>query len=48
MPAVVSDTINEAFYDEIGDSVVEYDGSALTLVEDYREDLTRILGGIQT
>ena len=48
MPAVAADTINEAFYDEIGDSVVEYDGSALTLVEDYREDLTRILGGTQT
>ena len=48
MPAVAADTINEAFYDEIGDSVVEYDGSAITLVEDYREDLTRILGGTQT
>jgi hypothetical protein len=48
MPAVAADTINEAFYDEIGDSVVEYDGSALMLVEDYREDLTRKLGGTQT
>lgn len=45
MPAVVADTINEAFYDEIGDSVVECDGGMLTLVEDYREDLAHILGG---
>ena len=45
MPAVVTDTINEVFYDEIGDSVVECDGSTITLVEDYREDLERILGG---
>ena len=45
MPTVVTDTINEAFFDEIGDSVVEYDGSSIKLVEDYREDLERILGG---
>jgi hypothetical protein len=45
MPTVVTDTINEAFFDEIGDSVVEYDGNSITLVEDYREDLERILGG---
>lgn len=48
MPSVVADAINEAFYDDIGDSVVECDGSTLTLVEDYREDLTRILGGKET
>ncbi len=45
MPAVVTDTINEAFYDEIGDSVMEYDGMTVALAEDYREDLERILGG---
>ncbi len=45
MPTVITDTINEAFFDEIGDSVVEYDGNSITLVEDYREDLERILGG---
>ena len=43
--SVVADTINEAMYDEIGDSVVECDGDDLTLVEDYREDLEFILGG---
>lgn len=46
-PAVVADTINEAFYDELGDSVLECDGSALRLVEDYREELARILGGTE-
>jgi hypothetical protein len=45
MASVVADTINEAMYDEIGDSVVECDGDDLTLVEDYREDLEFILGG---
>ena len=45
MPAVAADTINEAFYDEIGDSVVECDGTDIILVDDYREDLERILGG---
>ena len=45
MASVVADTINEAMYDEIGDSVVECDSDDLTLVEDYREDLEFILGG---
>ena len=45
MPSVVADTINEAFFDEIGDSVVEYDGS-LTLIEDYREDVASLMGGM--
>lgn len=47
MPAIVADTINEAFLDEIGDSVVACDGGELSLVEDYREDLERILGGTE-
>lgn len=45
MPAVVADAINEALFDEIGDSAVECDGADLTLVEDYRDDVARILGG---
>lgn len=45
MPSVVSDTINEALFDEIGDNVLECDGDTITLVEDYREDLLQLLGG---
>ena len=45
MPALVVDTINEAFYDEIGDNILEYDGNEISLIEDYREDVAAILGG---
>ena len=43
MPSVVTDAINEALFDEIGDSVLMCEGDEITLVEDYREDLERIL-----
>ena len=46
MASVVADAINEALYDEIGDSVLICDGEDMELVEDYREDLEFILGGI--
>ena len=45
MPALVVDTINEAFYDEIGDNILEYDGDKISLIKDYREDVAAILGG---
>ena len=45
MPSVVTDAINEALFDEIGDNVLECDGDEITLVEDYREELTLILNG---
>lgn len=45
MPSVVTDAINEALFDEIGDNVLECDGEEITLVEDYREDLDLLLGG---
>ena len=32
-------------FDEIGDSIVDCDNDNLSLVEDYREDLTQLLGG---
>ena len=47
MPALTADMINEAMYDEIGDSIVDCDNENLSLVEDYREDLTQLLGGDQ-
>lgn len=43
MPSVVADAINEALFDEIGDNVLFCEGDEITLVEDYREDLERIL-----
>ena len=48
MPALTADMINEAMYDEIGDSIVDCDNDMLSLVEDYREDLTQLLGGDQS
>ena len=45
MPSVVTDTINEALFDEIGDNVLECDGEEITFVEDYREELNLIIGG---
>lgn len=45
MPSIVADTINETFFDEIGDNVVECEDDHLTLVEDYQEDVEDILGG---
>ena len=43
MPAVVADSINEAFFDEIGDSILDCDGDRLSLVEDYVEDVRALL-----
>ena len=45
MAEVFADTLNEVLYDLIGDTAVECDGEELTLVEDYREDIVRMLGG---
>lgn len=44
MPSVIADAINEALFDLIGDTVVECDGEAITLVEDYRDDIIGIFG----
>ena len=45
LPSVVADAINEALFDAIGDSALACDGGAIAVVEDYREDLLRLLGG---
>ena len=42
MPTIVADTINEKFYDEIGDNVIECEGNTLKIVEDYKEDLKNL------
>ena len=44
MLSVLVDGINEAFYDEIGDSVLEEDDGKVNLIEDYREDVEGYLG----
>ena len=43
IPSVIADKINEMFIDEIGDSIVEFDGTSLSIIEDYREDIVNIL-----
>ena len=45
LPSVVADSINEAFFEEIGDSVIEENDGGLALVEDYLDDVRRLLGG---
>lgn len=47
MSSVVTDTINEAFFDEIGDNVLVCDGEEIRVVEDYREDIVQALGEIK-
>ena len=45
MPSLVTDTINEALFDEIGDNVLACDGDRITAVEDYIGDVMELLGG---
>lgn len=47
MPEICADAINEAFFEEIGDNVVECDGKDIVLVVDYREDVERFLEFMQ-
>ncbi|MGI6108172.1 MAG: TerB N-terminal domain-containing protein [Lachnospiraceae bacterium] len=44
MLSALVDSINEAFYDEIGDSVLEISGDTPQLIEDYRNDVEDLLG----
>ena len=44
MPSIVADLINEALFDEIGDNAIDNTDDILSLVEDYREDVARIVG----
>ena len=43
MPSIVADSINEEFFDEIGDNIVECDDDRLTLVEDYTDDVRKLM-----
>ncbi len=44
-PALVADQINEAMFDEFGDTILSCEDDQLAIVEDYREDIARLLGG---
>ncbi len=46
LPEVLADKINELFFEEIGDNVVECDLGKITLIEDYRQDVERIIKGV--
>ena len=43
MPSVVAEQINEAYYDQFADNIVDCDGETITIVEDYREELEGII-----
>ncbi|MBR5720865.1 MAG: hypothetical protein IKX78_00105, partial [Clostridia bacterium] len=45
MPSVAADSINEALFDGIGDTVLLCENGVLALVDDYIDDLERLLGG---
>lgn len=45
MPSIVTDTINNALFDEIGDNILECDGGRIAFVEDYREEVIEAIGG---
>ena len=45
LPEIIADGINEALYEETGDTVVVCDGQTIVLIEDYRDNVMRILGG---
>lgn len=42
LPMLV-DAVNEYFYDEIGDTVIEFDGDTPILIEDYRDEVASVL-----
>lgn len=45
MPSIIADNVNEAMFDTIGDTILLCEDDELTLVEDYIDDLNRMLGG---
>ena len=47
MLSVVADAINDAFFDRIGDNILEWDDTGITIVEDYRDELEQIVKGTE-
>lgn len=44
--SIITDNINETFFEDIGDNILECEGNNIYLVEDYREDILDIIGEI--
>ena len=44
--SIITDNINETFFEGIGDNILECEGDNIYLVEDYREDIMDIIGEI--
>ena len=44
--SIITDSINDAFFEDIGDNILECEGDEIYLVEDYREDVLNIIGEI--
>lgn len=42
--SLATDAINEAFLDVLGDTVIEFDGEAPVLVEDYEQEVRAVIG----
>ena len=47
LPSLTADMINEALFDDIGDTVLICEDDKLSLVEDYRDDLALMLEGVR-
>ena len=43
MPSVVADKINELFYDDFSDNIIDYNGITFSVIEDYKNDLIKKL-----
>ena len=43
MPSLAADGINEALFDIIGDTVIEFEGDVPRIVEDYADDVREAL-----
>lgn len=43
LPSIVTDAINEALYEEVGDTVLVCEDDIISIVEDYREDVEELL-----
>lgn len=45
LPEIIADRLNEAFFDEIGDTVIMCEADTIALVPEYRAEINRIIGG---
>ena len=43
MLSVLADAINDKYFDEFGDTVIDFDGETPFVIEDYQEDLRGLL-----